>query len=173
MNTLDAINARHSTRGFSDRQISDADLEAILFAGGQAAVGGADFKSLKLYVVQDPALLRDIDEASAKRRPGTHPLYGAPTLVVLASKESILPSIEFTNAGCIIQNMMVAATDLGVDSIYLWMSMFGINNDPELIRRLGFPEGFTCVGTMALGYEAKEFPKIKGDTQRIEVEYIR
>ena len=173
MNTLDAINARHSTRGFSDRQISDADLEAILFAGGQAAVGGADFKSLKLYAVQDPALLRDIDEASAKRHPGTHPLYGAPTLVVLASKKSILPSIEFTNAGCIIQNMMVAATDLGVDSIYLWMSMYGINDDPELVKRLGFPEGFTCVGTMALGYAEKEVPKLKGSEQRIEVTYLR
>ncbi len=99
MNTLDAIKARHSTRGFSDRQVGEADLEAILFAGGQAAVGGGDFKSLKLYAVQDPALLKAIDEASAKRRPGSHPLYGAPTLVVLASKQSILPNIEFTNAG--------------------------------------------------------------------------
>ena len=53
MNTLDAIKRRHSTRGFTDKQISDADLNAILFAGGQAAVGGADFKSLKLYAVQD------------------------------------------------------------------------------------------------------------------------
>ena len=173
MNTLDAIKARHSTRGFSDRQVSDADLEAILFAGGQAAVGAADFKSMKLYVVQDPALLKDIDEVSARRRPGSHPLYGAPTLVVLASKQSILPYIEYTNAGCVIQNMMVAAADLGVDSIYLWMSMYGINEDPELVKRLGFPEGFTCVGTMALGYEAKEFPKVKADEQRIEVAYIR
>ncbi len=173
MNTLDAIKARHSTRGFSGRQISDADLEAILFAGGQAAVGGADFKSMKLYAVQDPALLKDIDESSAKRRPGSHPLYGAPTLVVLASKESILPGIEYTNAGCVIQNMMVAATDLGIDSIYLWMSMFGINENPELVQRLGFPEGFSCVGTMALGYAAKDFPKLKADEQRIEVEYVR
>ena len=173
MNTLDAIKARHSTRGFSDRQVSDADLEAILFAGGQAAVGAADFKSMKLYVVQDPALLKDIDEVSARRHPGSHPLYGAPTLVVLASKQSILPYIEYTNTGCVIQNMMVAAADLGVDSIYLWMSMYGINEDPELVKRLGFPEGFTCVGTMALGYEAKEFPKVKADEQRIEVAYIR
>ena len=173
MNTLDAIKARRSVRGFTDRQVSDADLEAILFAGGQAAVGGADFKSLKLYAVQDPELLKAIDESSAKMRPGSHPLYGAPTLVVLASKESILKNIEFTNAGCVIQNMMVAATDLGVDSIYLWMSMYGINNDPELPKRLGFPEGFTCVGTMALGYAAKEFPKLKADEQRIEVTYIK
>ena len=173
MNTLDAIKARRSVRGFTDRQISDADLEAILFAGGQAAVGGADFKSLKLYAVQNPELLKAIDESSAKMRPGSHPLYGAPTLVVLASKESILKNIEFTNAGCVIQNMMVAATDLGVDSIYLWMSMYGINNDPELPKRLGFPEGFTCVGTMALGYAAKEFPKLKADEQRIEVTYLK
>ncbi|MBO4676250.1 MAG: nitroreductase family protein [Oscillospiraceae bacterium] len=173
MNTLDAIKVRHSTRGFSDRQIPDADLEKILFAGGQAAVGGADFKSMKLYAVQDPELLKAIDESSAKMRPGSHPLYGAPTLVVLASKESILKNIEFTNAGCVIQNMMVAAADLGIDSIYLWMSMYGIHNDPEIGKKLGFPEGFTCVGTMALGYEAKEFPKLKADEQRIEVTYIR
>ena len=173
MNTLDAIKRRHSTRGFTDKQISDADLNAILFAGGQAAVGGADFKSLKLYAVQDPELLKAIDESSAKMRPGSHPLYGAPTLVVLASKESILKNIEFTNAGCVIQNMMVAAADLGIDSIYLWMSMYGINNDPEIIKKLGFPEGFTCVGTMALGYEAKAFPKLKAEEQRIEVSYIR
>ena len=173
MNTLDAIKARHSTRGFSDKQISDADLEKILFAGGQAAVGGADFKSLKLYAVQDPELLKAIDESSAKMRPGSHPLYGAPTLVVLASKESILKNIEFTNAGCVIQNMMVAATDLGVDSIYLWMAMYGINDDAAIMAKLGFPEGFTCVGTMALGYEAKAFPKLKAEEQRIEVTYIK
>ncbi|MBR2717070.1 MAG: nitroreductase family protein [Oscillospiraceae bacterium] len=173
MNTLDAIRARHSSRGFTDRQIPDAELETILFAGGQAAVGGADFKSMKLFAVQDPALLQAIDEASAKKRPGSHPLYGAPTLVVLASKKSILPSIEFTNAGCVIQNMMIAAADLGIDSIYLWMSMYGINEDPELMKRLGFPEEYTCVGTMALGYEAKEVPKLKADEQRIEVTYVR
>ena len=164
----------HQGLGIAVGAIGDiADLEKILFAGGQAAVGGADFKSLKLYAVQDPELLKAIDESSAKMRPGSHPLYGAPTLVVLASKESILKNIEFTNAGCVIQNMMVAAADLGIDSIYLWMSMYGINNDPELVKRLGFPEGFTCVGTVALGYEAKEFPKLRGDEQRIEVTYLR
>lgn len=173
MNTLDAIKARRSVRGFTDKQISDADLETILFAGGQAAVGGADFKSLKLYAVQDPELLKDINEASAKRRPGSNPLYGAPTLVVLASSKSILENIEFTNAGCVIQNMMVAATDLGIDSIYLWMAMYGINQDPELVGRIGIPEGFTCVGTAAFGYAAKDFPKPAADEQRIEVTYIR
>ena len=59
------------------------------------------------------------------------------------------------------------------DSIYLWMPMYGINEDPELIKRLGFPEGFTCVGAVALGYAAKEFKKPRAEEQRIEVAYIR
>ena len=62
---------------------------------------------------------------------------------------------------------------MGIDSIYLWMSMYGINGKQELMKRLGFPEGFTCVGTLAQGYAAKEFPKLKGDEQRIEVTNIR
>jgi nitroreductase len=173
MNTLDAIKARHSTRGFSDRQISDADLDAILFAGGQAAVGGGAFKSLKLIAVQDAELLKAIDEASAKNRPGSHPLYGAPTLVVLASTKGFLENIEWTNAGCVIQNMMVAAADLGIDSIYLWMAMYGVNGEPELVKRLGIPEGMTCVGTAAFGYAAQEFKKPAADDQRIEVSYIK
>ena len=173
MNTLEAIKARHSTRAFSERQISAEDLDAILFAGGQAAVGGADFKSMKIYAVQDPEILKAIDEASAKRRPGSHPIYGAPTLIALAGKESILPNIEFTNAGCVLQNMLLAATDLGIDSVYLWMPMYGINEDPDLKERLGFPEGFSCIGTVALGYAEKEFKKPRGEEQRIEVIHIR
>ncbi|MBQ5350315.1 MAG: nitroreductase family protein [Oscillospiraceae bacterium] len=172
MNTLDAIKARHSTRAFSDKQISAEDLQTILYAGGQAAVGGGDFKSMKLIAVQDPEVLKAIDEASAKRRPGSHPLYGAPTLVVLASKQSILPNIEFTNAGCVLENVLLAATDLGIDSIYLWMTMYGINDEPALMERLGFPEGFTCIGTVALGYADREFKKPKADEMRIEVSCI-
>ena len=172
MNTLEAIRARHTTRAFSARQISAEDLDAILFAGGQAAVGGADFKSLKIYAVQDPEVLRAIDEASAKMGHGSHPIYGAPTLIVLAGRESILPNIHFTNAGCVLENMLVAAADLGIDSGYLWLPMFGINSEPKLMERLRFPEGFTCIGTVALGYAEKEFKKPRGDELRIIVKYI-
>ena len=171
MNTFDAIKQRHSTRGFSSRQIPDQDLEDILVAGGQAAIGCADFDSLKLYAVQDPALLAEIDAASGKGN--GHPLYQAPTLVVVAAKKGFLENIELSNAGCIIQNMMVLAADRGIDSVYLWMAMMGINGSEEIQKKLGFPEGYTCVGSCALGYADKAFPKLKGEGQRLEVKIIR
>lgn len=173
MNTMDAIKKRHSTRAFSDKKISEEALEQILIAGGQAAIGCADFDSLRLIAVENPELLAKIDTASAKGNPNSHPLYAAKTLVVVAAKKGFLENIELSNAGCIIQNMMVAAADLGIDSVYLWMAMYGINGAPKLAKELGFPEGFTCVGTCALGYEAKEFPKLKGEGQRLNVSILR
>jgi len=173
MNTMDAIKLRHSTRAFSDRQIPEEALQEILFAGGQAAIGCADFASLKLVAVQNPELLAEIDLSSANGNPDSHPVYHAPTLVVVAAKKGFLENIELSNAGCIIQNMMVMAADQGIDSVYLWMAMMGINRSEELQKKLGFPEGFTCVGTCALGYAAKEFPKLKAAEQRLEVSVIR
>lgn len=173
MNTFEAINARHSTRAFSDKQISDGDLQRLLFAGGQAAIGCADFESVKLYAVQNPALLAEIDRASAGGNPQAHPLYGAPTLVVLAAKKGFLENIEYANAGCVLQNIMVAAADLGIQSVYLWMAMNGVNSDPAIGQKLGFPEGYFCAGTCALGYEAKDFPKLKGGEQRVEAKVLK
>ena len=173
MNTMDAIRRRHSTRGFSDRQISDEALEQILVAGGQAAIGCADFASLQLIAVQNPELLKEIDEAGNGGNPNAHPLYNCPTLVVVIAKKGFLENIELSNAGCIIQNMMVAAADLGIDSVYLWMGMAAINGAPALAEKLGFPEGYSCVGSMALGYEAKEFPKLRGEGQRLGVRIIK
>ena len=69
--------------------------------------------------------------------------------------------------------MMVLAADRGIDSVYLWMAMMGINSSEELQKKLGFPEGYSCVGTCALGYAEKEFPKLKGDGQRLEVKILR
>ena len=77
------------------------------------------------------------------------------------------------HAGCIIQNMMVLAADRGIDSVYLWMAMMGINSSEELQKKLGFPEGYSCVGSCALGYAEKEFPKLKGEGQRLEVKILR
>ena len=95
------------------------------------------------------------------------------SLVVVAAKKGFLENIELSNAGCIIQNMMVLAADRGIDSVYLWMAMVGINSSAEVQKKLGFPEGYSCVGTCALGYADKEFPKLKGEGQRLEVKILR
>lgn len=173
MTTYEAICARHSTRAFTSTQIPDEALEKILFAGGQAAIGCADFDGIRMIAIQNPQVLEKIDKASAGANPKSHPLYNCPTLVVVIARDNRLPNIQLSNAGCVIQNMMVEAADLGIDSVYLWMGMYGINGNEELQKELGFPEGFKCVGTAAFGYGEKVFPKLKAAEQRVAVSYIK
>ncbi len=175
MNTFDAIRRRKSTRAFAPRQISDEALERLIVAGGLAAVGMAGFDSLRIFAVQNPELLKEIDEEASKGfgNPQYHALYGAPTFIAIAAKPRPLPNIELTDSGCIIENMMLAAAELGIDSIYLWTGMNALNRRPDLRDKLGFPEGFTCAGTAAFGYAAKPDEKLREPVRRIQAVILR
>jgi nitroreductase len=175
MNTFEAIRKRKATRGFASAQISDEAVEQLIVAGGLAAVGMAGFDSLRIFAIQNPELLSEIDAESSKGfgNPNYHALYGAPTLIVVAAKPRPLANIELTDAGCIIQNMMLTATELGFDSIYLWTSMYGINRSPELMQKIGFPEGFTCAGTAAFGYALKPNEELREPVRRIQSVIIK
>ena len=83
-------------------------------------------------------------------------LYGAPVLVLVSSSEPKFPNIQYANVGCVMENMLLAATDLGVDNIYLWGAVNVIANMPELQKELGIPGGFTPISGAALGYAAED-----------------
>jgi nitroreductase len=168
METLKAIEARKSTRGFKPEQIPDAALEAVLAAGTQAPVGMAAFDSIHFTVIQDAALLKKISDAATKNteREGQDIYYGAPTVIVVSSKEQPIPELAFANAGTIVENFLLAATDLGINSVYVFGSMMGFRNDPGLAAEAGIPEGYKPVSSAALGYATEEMaaaPKVTRD----------
>ncbi len=170
MNTYDAIKKRHSARSYNGNQISKEDLEQILLTGSMAAVGMGAYDSMLLTVIQDKALLEEIDLAAGKGR--NHPLYGAPTLIILSSKELRLANIEYANAGCVLQNMMVMAADLEIDNIYLWSAAMAVKNDPELKAKLNIPEEYIPVSSLALGYSDEGRDKVKEEVHKIKIEYF-
>ncbi|MDR2162641.1 MAG: nitroreductase family protein [Clostridiales Family XIII bacterium] len=154
METLKAIESRKSTRGFKPDQIPEAALEAILKAGVEAPVGRAAFGNIHFAVVQDAALLKKISDAATKgtEREGQDIYYGAPTVIVVSSKEQSVPELTFSNAGAISGNFLLAATDIGVDNVYVFSCLRGFRNDPGLSAEAGIPEGYTPISSVALGY---------------------
>lgn len=157
METLQAIARRRSTRRFdAGRQVARADIDAIVAAGSAAPVGGGDYQSLHVSVITDGAALADIvGAAQAAMHSDESPLYGATAFVVLsASAEQKAPGIEYANAGCIVENMLLAATDRGIDSVYIWGVLAATGGDTALWRRMGVPEGYHLVSGVALGYGA-------------------
>ena len=150
---LEEIYSRVSTRDFSDEEIAPEELNQIILAGMAAPVGRGRYDTLNLTVVTNPEILKEI--STAEDYSGTRPrapLYGATTLIVVSSKLPENADIEYSNVGSIIQTMALAARKLGIGSIYLWTCIASLKKHPEIIEKLGLPEGFTPISALGVGY---------------------
>jgi nitroreductase len=152
------MRTRKSCREYIDQQITTAQLKALLEAGCAAPVARGKFEQLQITVVQNTELLEMIDTA-AKAAYGDENFSctrGAPTVIIVSVQEDqgqIAPNM-IASAACVVQNMHLAATDLGLGSVYLG-SIQAISNSFEVLYKLKLQDGFWPVAALAVG-EAKE-----------------
>jgi nitroreductase len=175
MEFIKTIAMRKSTRDYKSEQISDKSLNTIINAGCAAPVGMGAYDSVHLTVIQKPELLDKIAKTAANifGNPSLNPLYGAPTLVIVSAKPNEkIPNIEFANAACIIENMTLAATDIGIGSVYLFGILCAFK-DKGLLKELNLPDGFVPVSGIALGYPSQPLTQEKELKQTIKVNTIK
>ena len=153
MELYESIYGRYSSRQYESRPVPEAVLQRILEAGSAAAVGKRRFDTLHLTVVES-------EEAWSAIRalfPDGDPSYGAPLMLILSARAQIdRPGIEYANAACIIENMLLAATAEGLGSCYIWGMLLQLKEDKALCERLGIPAGFVPASAVLLGYAADE-----------------
>ena len=163
MDAIEAILKRKSVRSYKKEQISDKDLEAILEAGKSGPGGGA----YHLSVLQKPALIKQINDITkaamlagggfGQQRaslPGYEPVYGAPTLILLSAGD---PN-GIANCSCCAENMLVAATALGLGSCYLMSvrAAFASEAGAALLKECGVPEGNQVCCAVIVGIQDGE-----------------
>lgn len=172
METMKTILSRKSVRTYTGEKASEEEIGIILKAGYAAPVGMAQYQTLHITVIEREDILSAIEEAGARLfgKPGIHPLYGAPTLILL-SAEGNTP-MDLSNASCVVENMSLAAVDLGLGTVHIWGAVQGLVKDADLVGRLGLPDGFVPVCALAVGktdfkYEERETP------ERIATDYLR
>lgn len=178
MNTMEAICARKSVRTYTGEPITEEELNTVLKAANAAPVGMGRYEDVHLTVIANRELLGKIDAAGAAMfgKPDIHPLYNAPMLVLVSAKMSPAQTTEnvtYSNAAGIVQNMALAATELGVGACHIWGATMAILNAPDILKELNLPEGFMpCCGVI-LGktesvYTQREIPMNRIATDRIE-----
>lgn len=161
METLEAIAKRTSTRKFKEIQIPEENLQAILKAGMSAPVGSGLYESLHITIIQDMKILNTIGDAvtemvSKKFGKRMDKNFGAPTMIVLSSKPAVFPGVEYANAACVLENMAIAATSLGIDNV-VWAGPTAIISKDIAIRSaVSIPDGFNPVLCISLGYGAEK-----------------
>ncbi|MBR2716779.1 MAG: nitroreductase family protein [Oscillospiraceae bacterium] len=161
MNTLEAMAKRRSVRSYKPEQIPDEVLGAILKAGASAPVARGDYDSLHITVIQNRELLDTIGNAvsemlTKRMNKPVDKNFGAPTMILVSSRPGVIPGLEYANVACVLDNMIIAATDLGIDNI-LWGGAAVVVEQNEALRaRLAIPEGFAPVLCASFGYAAAE-----------------
>ncbi len=145
------IRRRTSTRKFSTRKLEKEKLDKILEAG-RLAPTAKNNQPIKIYVVESDEGLNKIDKASRCR-------YGAPTvLLICGNKDEAYHKEEYStyemDASIVTTHMILEATNLGVDSV--WVESF----DGNIIREeFNIPNELTPVCLLPLGYKEVDCPE--------------
>lgn len=175
MDAITAIFSRQSTKDFLPKQIENSLLQTILDCGMTAPVGLRQYYNLHITVIQDQKLLADITLASGLSTPERPfaPFYKAPTVVLVSSRFERTDHIEYANTACVISNMALAATALGIGSVYLWSAVRTLNAHPDLLAKMQLSEGFIPVSMLALGYPPSPLSTHTSPRHTIEVTHIK
>ena len=161
---------RRSIRKYQPQQVSDAHLDAILEAGTWAATGMNQQSPVRV-VVRDKETIDYMEalNADVMGRPGTHPFYGAPVVVVVLADGD---NYNWLRDGSLVMgNLMNAAHSLGVGScgINRCQEVFDKPEGKALLRKWGLGEHYRGVANCILGYPEGGFPAPKSR----KADYIR
>ncbi|MCR5743956.1 MAG: nitroreductase family protein [Lachnospiraceae bacterium] len=178
---MDIIKSRHSIRKYRDEQISVEDLNTILEAGNFAPSAGGGQRSM-MVAIHDREKTKRLgimnlarfnrsgligsyvskEQPSVIDDPGMKDgFYGAATVVCVFSQGNFL--FKCADAFCIIENMVLQATELGIASCIVSRGeeTFAGEEGRALMREWGVPENYICQGFVALGYVDGEQPSTK------------
>ncbi|GLI37330.1 nitroreductase family protein [Geobacter hydrogenophilus] len=167
METLEAIRTRRSVRKFSDRPVEPDKLRAVLDAA-RLAPSWANMQCWRFVVVEDQATKAQISELSYveayfgpkgyKSNPAQKALTEAPVVIIACGEPPQSGELRgqqyyLTDVGIAAQNLMLAAHDLGLGSVFV-----GVFDEQQLGELLGIPAELRIVGLFPLGYPL-EAPK--------------
>lgn len=144
------IKNRKATRLFSKKKLEDEKLNKILNAG-RIAPTAKNVQPIKIYVVRSDEGIKKLSKATPCR-------YSSTTvLIVCGDKEKAYTKKDYSTYemdACIVAtHMMLEATNIGVDNI--WIEMF----DEEILRKeFDIPDNLIPVCLLPLGYKSKLCP---------------
>ena len=164
MNPQEVITTRRSVRAYTPEQLTEEQLQTILNAAYAAPVAGTLYKTMRLTVIQNAAVLEKIKAAYREDGVKTDMLFVAPTLILVSGKKDFDETALFANLGCIVENIQLSAWDMGLGAVFNWAAGTILPEKSELLAELGIPEDFKPLAGVVIGVLAAILVK------RIQVE---
>ena len=160
MNTLQALNARVSYRGeYKDIPVPREDLEKIMEAG-LAAPSGCNKQTTSLIAVDNPILLKKLNEVIEPKIADT-----APAMICVLTREIVAyrnRCFNIQDYSAAIENMLLAITELGYSSC--WIEGHITDEDKigaKMAVILNVPKDYELVCYLPVGYAKKEAKRVR------------
>jgi nitroreductase len=181
--TMTAIRSRRSIRAYKPDPVPQGVLAAILEAGQAAPYVQPD--SRHFSVIQDRAVISRLSEDAKAEgmklgdfqrelfsTPGFDGTYSAPVVIVLSGNESTVQYEAVCAAS--IQNMLIAATSLGIGSCWAYFPIFAFHGAEaeKWHTELRIPKGYKPCAAVLLGYGAEDLAPESVERYQNTVDYI-
>ncbi len=163
---------RRAVRKYTDQQVPDELLDAVLEAGLYAP-SGMNTQGVRFVAVRDREtrdLLSKLN-AAVMGRDGD-PFYGAPCVVVVLADPDIYGGwVE--DGALAMGNLMNAAAALGLGSCWIHRArqVFDAPEGKALLKKWGLPENLRGIGNCILGYPAEvpaAKPRVEGRVVKVD-----
>lgn len=167
MNTFETMRNRKSVRTYQEKAVETEKIKAVVEAGNMAA---ATQMAGKVYfnVISNPEVLSQIAEGAKAvmqdsgmemlvklaSNPAYNPIYKAPVAVVISTDKAENQNSQGmarANAACAGENMLLAATELGLGSCYLESPTMAFYN-PAVCAAVKLPENVQPQAVIVFGY---------------------
>lgn len=151
MDFYEVLSKRVSTRKFTDQKISDEDIEKLIEAANKAPIAHGEYEKCRLSVITDKTFIEEISkEYQEKFEKKSDPLFNAPLFIIFSSSKDI--SSKYEDAGCVLENISLAATNLNLGSCYIRGLVNNLSDDANYIRKLNLDEGYFPVSGIVIGH---------------------
>lgn len=187
MNTFEVIKSRKSVRTYQEKAVETEKIKAIVEAGNMAA---STQMAGKVYfnAVSNPEVLSQLAEGTKAvmknsgmemlvklaSNPAYNPIYKAPVAVVISTDKADNPNSQGmarANAACAGENMLLAATELGLGSCYLESPTLAFHN-PAVCAAVKLPENVQPQAVIVFGYTDDVTPHDARSEQPDNIIYI-
>lgn len=175
--TVELILKRRSVRNFEEKMISEDELKTIIECG-LFAPSAKNRQNWHFTVITNTERIDEISNVSIEGMnklgleidPEFHIFYHAPVVIILSSK---IEGYSEINAGCVVENMALAAKSMEIGSCIIGQTRYLYHQVPKLEgnRLLKIPEGYEHDVSICFGY-IKEDTEPKPRKENV-VDYIR
>jgi nitroreductase len=175
--TVELILKRRSIRSFKEKMISEEELQTIIKCGLYAP-SARNRQNWHFTVITNKEKIDEISRQAVEgmvklgldKEDDYHIFYHAPVVIVVSSK---IEGYSEINAGCVVENMAIAAKALGIGSCIIGQTRYLYHQSPkgDVNSLLRIPTSYEHDVSICFGYSDEKEKEAEPRRENV-VDYI-